>query len=206
MKIANKIEMWPVDRLKPYENNAKKHPPEQITRLAAMIVEFGFTSPILVDGKAGIIAGHGRLLAAKQLGMPEVPVIVLDYLTDAQRRACIIADNRVGETGWDEAILAAEIEALAADSFDLELTGFDQAELDRMLSDATEDGQEPTNGDQPSTENPSDGGQESGNEDGDGGEIDDPSDPPNDFNEYDEEIKTDYCCPNCGYQWSGKPK
>jgi len=86
---------WPIDRLKPYERNPRTHSPEQITKIAASLLKFGWTNPILVDGDAGIIAGHGRLLAARELGMTTVPVIELSHLTDAQKRAYVIADNRL---------------------------------------------------------------------------------------------------------------
>lgn len=113
--MADRIEVWPVERLKPYANNARTHSPEQVTKIAASITEFGFTNPILVDSGDGIIAGHGRLMAAQRLGMVEVPVILLDHLTDAQRRAYILADNRlVLDAGWNEDMLAAELADLQA--------------------------------------------------------------------------------------------
>jgi len=87
----SQVQLWPVDRLVPYARNPRTHSGEQVLQIAASIAEFGFTNPILVDTKAGIIAGHGRLLAARKLGLPEVPVIVLDHLTEAQKRAYIIA-------------------------------------------------------------------------------------------------------------------
>src|SRR5215475_6431138 len=93
--MASRIEMWPVGRLRPYERNARTHSDEQILQIASSILQFGFTQPILVDAKDGILAGHGRLRAALHLGMTEVPVIPLDHLTDAQRRAYIIADNKL---------------------------------------------------------------------------------------------------------------
>ncbi len=87
LPAASKIEMWPLDRLRPYERNARTHSPEQVAQIAASIQEFGFTNPILVDGSDGILAGHGRLAAAKDMGLAEVPVIVLDHLSAEQRRA-----------------------------------------------------------------------------------------------------------------------
>lgn len=132
--MADRIELWPVDRLRPYERNARTHSPEQITKLAAGMVEFGFTNPILVDSSDGIIAGHGRLAAAQSLGLTEVPVVVLDHLNEQQRRAYILADNRLAlDAGWDEGILAAEIADLATDGFDLALTGFSDEELADLL-------------------------------------------------------------------------
>ena len=100
------IEMMPVDRLIPYIRNARTHSADQVAQIAASIVEFGFTNPLLIGEDDVIIAGHGRLLAAKQLGLAEVPVIVLDHLSEAQRRALVIADNRIAENaGWDDEML-----------------------------------------------------------------------------------------------------
>ncbi|MBF0098854.1 MAG: ParB N-terminal domain-containing protein, partial [Magnetococcales bacterium] len=105
------MEIWPVDRLIPYAANARTHSDAQVDKVAASIKEFGFTSPILVDGKDGIIAGHCRLMAARKLGLEQVPVIILDHLSDAQRRAYILADNRLAlDSGWDNDILAAELD------------------------------------------------------------------------------------------------
>lgn len=137
--LAKRIELWPIDRLKPYERNARTHDAAQVAKIAASITEFGFTNPILVDSADGIIAGHGRLMAAKELGLTEVPVIVLDHLTDAQRRAYILADNRLAlDAGWDNDMLAAELADLQGEGFDLELTGFNDEELDALLSDDEE--------------------------------------------------------------------
>lgn len=147
---AKRIEIWPVDRLKPYENNARVHPPEQVTRIAASMLEFGFTKPILVDTHDGIIAGHGALLAAVSIGLADVPVIVLDHLTDAQRRAYILADNKLPElAGWDEALLASELLALRDNGFDLDLTGFDEEELAELLEDVDPEDIEPGEGENP---------------------------------------------------------
>lgn len=141
-RLASRIELWPVDRLKPYERNARTHDDAQVRKIAASITEFGFTNPILVDSSDGIIAGHGRLMAAKELGLPEVPVIVLDHLSDAQRRAYILADNRLAlDAGWDEAMLAEELQDLQAEGYNLELTGFNDKELDRLLE--IEPGEQP---------------------------------------------------------------
>src|SRR5512138_4135 len=104
--LARRIEIWSTDRLIPYARNARTHSPEQVAQIAASIAEFGFNAPILVDSNAGIIAGHGRLLAARKLVLGEVPVVVLDHLSETQRRAYIIADNRLSElAGWDESVL-----------------------------------------------------------------------------------------------------
>ena len=136
VSVAKRFEQWPVDRLQPYARNARTHSEAQVAKIAASITEFGFTNPILVDSSDGIIAGHGRLLAAQLLGMAEVPVLVLDHLTDAQRRAYILADNRLAlDAGWDEALLAEELAALQGEGFDLDLTGFEEDELDQQLAD-----------------------------------------------------------------------
>jgi len=130
-----RVEHWPLDRLVPYARNARTHSDDQIAQIAASIVEFGWTNPILVDGSGGVIAGHGRLLAAKKLGLDSVPVVALDHLTEAQKRAYVIADNKLAlNAGWDEELLASELHALNGDRFDLALTGFSEAELDRLLA------------------------------------------------------------------------
>jgi DNA modification methylase len=124
--LANKIEQWPTGRLVPYARNARTHSEEQVAQIAASIVEFGFTNPILAGSDGIIVAGHGRLTAAQKLGLEVVPVVVLDHLTPTQRRALIIADNRIAENaGWDDAMLRVELDALRDDDFDLSLTGFD---------------------------------------------------------------------------------
>ncbi len=136
MQLADKLELWAVEKLQPYAKNARTHSDEQVDQIAASMREFGFTNPILVDSQDGIIAGHGRLMAAKRLGMATVPVIVLDYLTDAQRRAYILADNKLAlNAGWDDAMLAEELRALTEEGFDLGLTGFSDDELADLLPD-----------------------------------------------------------------------
>jgi hypothetical protein len=131
---AKTIELWPVDRLIPYERNARTHSPEQVAQIAASIQEFGFTNPILVDSDDGILAGHGRLAAAKDLAMDQVPVIVLDHLTPAQRRAYVLADNKLTlNAGWDEELLKMELAALNLADFDLSLLGWSEDELAGML-------------------------------------------------------------------------
>ena len=126
--------MTPVDRLVPYAGNARTHSDPQIAQIAASIGEFGFTNPILAGGDNVIIAGHGRLLAAKRLGIGEVPVIVLDHLSEAQRRALVIADNKLAENaGWDEEMLRTELATLDEMDFDLDLMGFSDEELDDLL-------------------------------------------------------------------------
>lgn len=120
----------------PYERNARTHNPEQVAQIAASIQEFGFTNPILVDKKDGIIAGHGRLLAAKDLGMAQVPVVVIDHLTPDQKRAYVLADNKLAlNAGWDVDLLASEIEELQAVEFDLSLLGWSADELEGLAED-----------------------------------------------------------------------
>ena len=114
----------------PYVNNARTHSEQQVLQLAASIKEFGFNSPVLVDGENGIIAGHGRVLAAKKLGLDEVPTIELKHLTKTQKKAYILADNRLAlNSGWDNDLLALELGELSDDGFDLDLLGFDVDEL-----------------------------------------------------------------------------
>jgi ParB-like chromosome segregation protein Spo0J len=123
--MAQRVEIWPIEKLRPYEKNARTHSAEQISQIAASIVEFGFTSPILVDGEEGVLAGHGRLAAARQLGLEQVPVVVLDHLTPTQRKAYILADNKIAlNAGWDDALLAEAIEELGEMDFDLSLLGW----------------------------------------------------------------------------------
>src|SRR5713101_1401640 len=111
--MAQRIELWPIDRLIPFARNPRTHSEAQVAQIAASIVEFGFLNPILVDTKAGILAGHGRLLAARQLQLRQVPVIVLDHLTELQKRGYILADNQIALTaGWDEELLRMELAAL----------------------------------------------------------------------------------------------
>ena len=137
--MAKRIELWPVDRLRPYERNARTHSAEQVAQIAASIVEFGFTNPILVDSNDGIIAGHGRLTAAQELGLRTVPVVVLDHLSDRQRKAYIIADNQLAfNAGWDTDLLRGELQDLAELDFDLSLIGFSDDELADLLPDIEE--------------------------------------------------------------------
>lgn len=125
-----------VDQLVPYANNARTHSPEQVEKIAASIREFGFTNPILTDGKRGIVAGHGRVLAAELLAMDVVPSIELSHLTEAQRRAYILADNRLAlDAGWDDELLRIELGELRDEGFDLSLTGFELPELDKLFAD-----------------------------------------------------------------------
>jgi DNA modification methylase len=135
-KLVDRIEHWPIDRPIPYARNARTHSPGQIAQIAGSIREFGFTAPLLVDGQGGVIAGHGRLMAARQLGLATVPVVVLDHLTETQKRAYIIADNKLAlNAGWDAQLLALELQELKLAEFDLDLTGFGDDEIERLLED-----------------------------------------------------------------------
>jgi hypothetical protein len=132
---VSRIETRPVDQLIPYAENARTHSKKQIRQIAASIREFGFVNPILIGPDGKIVAGHARLLAALQLGMQEVPVIVLEHLSETQRRALVITDNKLAlNAGWDEELLRAELAALAKEEFPLDLMGFDNAELIRLLA------------------------------------------------------------------------
>jgi len=133
--LAQRIEHWPLEKLIPYARNPRTHSDAQVSQIAASIAAFGFNNPILVDTKNGIIAGHGRLLAAGKLQLAEVPVIVLDHLTEAQKRAYILADNQLAlNASWDDTLLAAELAALQQDDFDISLIGFEDEELARLLA------------------------------------------------------------------------
>lgn len=126
----------PVDDLIPYARNSRTHSDEQITKLAASIREFGFLNPVITDGKNGLVAGHGRVLAAKKLGLTELPAIEAKHLTDAQKRAYVIADNRMAlDAGWDDEMLRVELADLDAVDFDLSLTGFELGEIADMLAE-----------------------------------------------------------------------
>lgn len=133
-----KITYRKVEDLRPYAGNARTHSDKQIDQIAASIRQFGFTNPVLVDGSGGIVAGHGRVAAARRLGLAEVPAIELAHLSEAERRAYVIADNRLAElAGWDREILAIELQALSEMDldFDLEITGFETAEIDLLLDE-----------------------------------------------------------------------
>lgn len=126
--------MVPVDSLIPYARNARTHSEEQIAQIAASIREFGWTNPILTDGDKGLIAGHGRLAAARKLELTEVPVIELGHLSPEQKKAYILADNRIAlNSGWDEELLKLELQELQGVDFDLDLLGFGDDEIERLL-------------------------------------------------------------------------
>ena len=129
------IKIWPTAKLRPYDRNARTHSDEQVAQIAASIREFGFLNPILVEAGGGVIAGHGRLLAARLLGMEEVPVVVLNHLSDTQRRAYIIADNKLAmNAGWNLELLAQEVRDLEREDFDIDLIGFSEAEMAELLA------------------------------------------------------------------------
>ena len=133
--LSTHIERWSPEKLVPYARNARTHSEEQVAQIAASIVEFGFTNPILAGSDGVIVAGHGRLAAAQKLGLDTVPVVVLDHLTPTQRRALIIADNRIAENaGWDDAMLRIELQSLQEDGFNLDITGFDADALAELMA------------------------------------------------------------------------
>ena len=124
-KSDRQIEQISIQALIPYARNSRTHSDAQVAQIAASIREFGFTNPVLIDKDGGIIAGHGRVMGARKLGLAEVPCIRLDHLTETQKRAYIIADNKLAlNAGWDEELLAVEFSDLLSEGFDLELTGF----------------------------------------------------------------------------------
>jgi ParB-like chromosome segregation protein Spo0J len=132
--MTPKIETRSVADLIPYASNSRTHSDAQVAQIAASIKEFGWTNPILIDGENTIIAGHGRLLAARKLGLDKVPAIVLDHLTKPQQRALVIADNQLAlNAGWDMDMLKAEIENLKLDDFDIDLLAFSDAELSALF-------------------------------------------------------------------------
>ena len=129
-KTTTEMQLVPLGKLVPYINNARTHSPEQITKLRSSLREFGFINPVIIDRDYNIIAGHGRVLAAKEEGIMEVPCVFVDYLTEAQKKAYILADNRMAlDAGWDEELLRIEIESLQGEDFDVSLTGFEEQEL-----------------------------------------------------------------------------
>ena len=139
MITTSKMQLVPIDKLVPYINNSRTHSPEQVMKLRASLREFGFINPVIIDKDYGVIAGHGRLMAAKEEGMTEVPCVFAEHLTEAQKKAYIIADNRMAmDAGWDEELLRVEIESLEAEAFDLSLTGFDEKELSKLFDDGNE--------------------------------------------------------------------
>ena len=139
MKTTTDFQLVSIDKLVPYINNARTHSPEQINKLRASLREFGFINPVIIDQDYGVLAGHGRVEAAKAEGITEVPCVFADHLTEAQKKAYILADNRMAmDADWDEELLRVEIESLQGSDFDVSLTGFDEKELADLFSDPDE--------------------------------------------------------------------
>ena len=139
--MKQQIEYVKTSKLVPYARNSRTHSDEQVAQICASIKEFGFTNPVLIDDEGVIIAGHGRTMAAQRLDMKEVPCLRLGYLTDAQKKAYVIADNKLAlNAGWDDEMLAIELRELKEGDFDLSLTGFDDDELAALLAEAVEEG------------------------------------------------------------------
>ena len=127
---TTQMELVSIDKLVPYVNNARTHNEQQIMKLRSSLREFGFINPVIIDRELNVLAGHGRIMAAKAEGIKEVPCVYAEHLTEAQKKAYILADNRMAlDADWDEELLKVEIEALKAEDFDLGLTGFDEKEL-----------------------------------------------------------------------------
>jgi len=139
-----KVEYKNIKELIPYCNNSRTHSDDQVLQIASSIKEFGFTNPVLIDGQGGIIAGHGRIMAAQKLKMDEVPTITLSDLSEAQKKAYIIADNQLAlNAGWDKELLRVEFAELEELGFDLELTGFSVDEMANIFDDSEQKDTEP---------------------------------------------------------------
>ena len=139
MNTTTEMQLVPVEKLIPYINNARTHSDEQIKKLRSSLREFGFINPVIIDRNFNVIAGHGRILAAKAENISEVPCVFVDYLNEAQKKAYILADNRMAmDAGWDEELLKIEIESLQAEDFDLSLTGFGEKELASIFDSDTD--------------------------------------------------------------------
>ena len=144
---ADKVEQWPIEKLVPYAKNSRTHSEEQVAQIAASIKEWGFTTAVLVDESGSIIAGHGRVMAARKLGLASLPVMVAAGWTDAQKRAYVIADNKLAlNAGWDNELLALELGELGDAGFDLELTGFTDEEIKALMPPDFEPGTEEDQG------------------------------------------------------------
>ena len=142
-KHTTEMKMISTSKLIPYVNNARTHSQEQVNKLRGSLREFGFINPVIIDSDFNVIAGHGRLMAAKEEGIEEVPCVLVDYLTEAQKKAYILADNRYAQdAGWDEELLRLEIEALEGMDFDVSLTGFDDQEIADLFADGESTGAE----------------------------------------------------------------
>ena len=138
-KTTTEMQLISIEKLVPYVNNARTHNAEQIMKLRSSLREFGFINPVIIDRNYNVIAGHGRIMAAKEEGIKEVPCVFVDYHTEAQKKAYILADNRMAmDAGWDEELLKIELEALQGEGFDLGLTGFDEKELASLFDSEDE--------------------------------------------------------------------
>ncbi|OYY67539.1 MAG: DNA methylase, partial [Sphingomonadales bacterium 28-55-16] len=136
---AQSSELWPIEKITPYARNARTHSDDQVAQIAASIREWGWTNPILVDEVGGLIAGHGRLLAARKLGLTQIPTMVASGWSEPQKKAYVIADNKLAlNAGWDLQLLAVELEDLQGLDFDLMLTGFSDNELQGLLAQSSE--------------------------------------------------------------------
>ena len=139
MKTTTDMQLVTVEKLVPYVNNARIHSPEQLTKLRSSLREFGFVNPVIIDRDFNVIAGHGRIMAAKEEGITEVPCVFVDYLTKAQKKAYILADNRMAlDAGWDEELLRIEIESLQGADFDVSFTGFGEDEIANLFAGDSE--------------------------------------------------------------------
>jgi len=142
-KTTSDMQLVSIGKLVPYVNNARTHSKEQITKLRSSLREFGFVNPVIIDREFNVIAGHGRILAAKEEHIEQVPCVFVDYLTEAQKKAYILADNRFAlDAGWDEDMLRVEMEALQDMDFDISLTGFDEAEIADLFAADDNEAQE----------------------------------------------------------------
>ena len=142
-KTTTEMQLVSISQLVPYVNNARTHSDAQVKKLRASLREFGFINPVIIDREFNVIAGHGRILAAKEEGIEKVPCVFVDYLTPAQKKAYILADNRMAmDAGWDEELLRVEIEALQAESFDVGLTGFDEKDIAELFAGEDDDAQD----------------------------------------------------------------
>ena len=142
-KMTSEMQLVPIGKLVPYVNNARTHSKEQITKLRSSLREFGFVNPVIIDREFNVIAGHGRILAAKEENIEQVPCVFVDHLTEAQKKAYILADNRFAlDAGWDEDMLRVEMEALQDMDFDISLTGFDEAEIADLFAADDNEAQE----------------------------------------------------------------
>ena len=139
MITTTQMQLVDINKLVPYVNNARTHSPEQITKLRSSLREFGFVNPVLIDREFNVLAGHGRLTAAKEEGIKEVPCVFVEHLSEAQKKGYILADNKLAlDAGWDDALLKVEMESLQEMGFDIGMTGFDEMEIADLFETDTE--------------------------------------------------------------------